>query len=215
MTFPADDSEFEEVRIKSVEGSREHGWDLQREDGWSFFVDADSPIEPKAGMTARFYGRGIGARVRGLFLDGVKVFYRTPAEDAEHHEIQMYGADAADWLKRWDDGRGVWSIEMGGLGPGYEQCIQITAAEVLRHLLAEKYDHTKWQDGGWKTDREKIEKYGFANERIKQLGLSGAQWGAAVSLATALYVQGPRKIMNDPRVKDRHIQVRREFPQAA
>lgn len=212
--YPSDDEQFEDVTIKAVapEGG---GWSIERDDGWSFFIPSSSPVEPTVGMAARFYPKGIGRSVRGLFLAGVKVFYRTEAEDKEHQQIQMYGADATEWLRRWDAGERVWSISMGGLGPGYEQCIQITTAEILRHLLAEKYDVEKWSDAdAWKRDRAVIEKAGFANATIDNLGLSGAQWGAAMSLATALYRQGPRKIMADEEVKDRHIQVMRNFPQA-
>lgn len=215
--FPSDDKQFEEVAIEKVEAEASGGWSLRRADGWSFWCPPDSPVEPKAGMTARFYGRGIGSSVRGLYLDGQRVFYRTEAEEAEHAEIQSYGKDAADWLARWDAGKGVWSIEMGGLGPGYEQAIQITAAEVLRHLLAENYDHSAWvaDNDTWLRDREMIEKAGFANPKIEKLGLSGAQWGAAMQLATKLFMDGPRKIMTDPAVKDRHIQVNSHFPIAA
>lgn len=215
MTFPID-NQFEEVKIKKVEGDRERGFNILRDDGWSFFLDKDCPVEPKAGMTVRMYGRGIGAPFRGVFLDGQKVFYRTEDEDKEHREVEQYGADATEWLRRWDDGRNVWSIEMGGMGPGYEQCIQITTAEVLRHLLEAKYDASLWHDkDAWASDRDKIETAGFANERIKALGLSGAQWGAAVSLATKLYMDGPRKIMKEPSIQERKIQVQRTFPQIA
>lgn len=215
MRYPNDD-EFEEVAIAKVGERHETGWGIQREDGWSFFVPIDAPVAPKPGMVARFYGRGIGSRVRGLYLDGTCVFYRTEAEDKEAAEIELYGASAADWLSRWDEGRGVWSIEMGGMGPGYEQAIQITAAEVLRHLLDAEYDSGAWQAAEtWQRDRKSIEDAGFANERVKTLGLSGAQWGAAVGLATALYRQGPRQIFTDPKIKDRKIQVSRLFPVAA
>lgn len=208
--FP-DDQEFEDYKLTGVK-KYENGWEIQH-DGLCFVVPGDSPIEPRVGMTARFYGKGFGSRVRGLYLDGVKVFYRTEAEDEEQFEIELYGADATEWLKRWDEGRGVWSIEMGGLGPGYEQCIQITAAEVLRRMLSQKYDHSRWSDADqWKHDRDEIEKWSFDNERVKELGLSGAQWGAAMNLAIHLYRDGPRKIFTDERVKDRKIQVSRTFP---
>lgn len=129
---------------------------------------------------------------------------------------EFYGADAAEWLRRWDEGRIVWSIEMGGLGPWYEQCIQITAAEILRHLLDRKYDHTKWDDKEhWKRDRDEIEQYGHTNPVIKKLGLSGAQWGVACNLASNFYSMGPAKIMRDQRIEDRKIQVQRSFPAAA
>lgn len=210
--FPVNDNKFEETTIAKVKKSG-NGWTIQRADGWSFFVPA-GPVEPIVGMRARFYGRGIGYSVRGLYLSGKKVFYRTEEQEKEHSEIESYGADATDWLNRWDDGRTVWSISMGGLGPGYEQAIQITIAEILRHLLERKYDTGEWSDPKkWALVCKEIETAGFANPKIEALGLSGAQWGAAVHMATRFYHKGPREIMADTQVKDRHIQVSRNFPQ--
>lgn len=210
-----DDEQFEDTTIAKVHGE-DNGWIIVREDGWNFFVPSTVPVEPKAGMVGRFYGKGIGCTVRGLFLDGQKVFYRTEAEDKEKHEIDTYGADTADWLKRWDDGGTVWSISMGGFGPSYEQCIQITAAEILRHMLERKYEPQAWEDQAiWERDCKEIRAAGFANARISILGLSGAQWGAAVGLAFQFYRRGPRAVMTDESVKDRRILVRRTFPVAA
>ncbi len=214
MTFPANDTQFEDNVIESV--SRDGDSYTITCDGWSLWCGKDCPIEPKAGQVARQYGRGIGSTVRGLFIDGVKIWYRTESEEAEHSEIQLYGADAADWLARWDAGKGVWSIEMGGMGPGYEQCIQIVAAEVLRYLIDNNVDpEVDYKEGAWSVLREKINKALWANPTIEALGLSGAQAGAAMSLATKLYKDGPRGVMNTAEIKDRHIQVSKNFPRAA
>ena len=35
-------------------------------------------------------------------------------------------------LSQWDRGEAVWSVSMGGLGPGYDQAIQILVMEILR-----------------------------------------------------------------------------------
>jgi hypothetical protein len=211
--FP-DDQEFEEHKITGVT-AYDGGWEIKH-DGLCFGVSKDSPVTPVEGMTARFYGKGFGYRVRGLFLDGAKVFYRTEAEDKEHHEIEMYGADATEWLKRWDEGRTVWTISMGGLGPGYEQCIHITCAEILRVMLEKRYDVEKWADKDeWSKVRDEIDETVMAVPCVKALGLSGAQWGAAMNVAAFLYRHGPRFVMNDERVKDRHIQVSNNFPVAA
>jgi hypothetical protein len=208
--YPNDD-QFEEVTIDRADKSGD-GWDIGF-DGRGLFCPAFNG-EPKAGDTLRIYGKGLGFRFRGLFVNGVRVFYRTEAEDDEHDEIQRYGADAADWLRRWDEGRSVWSIEMGGLGPGYEQCIHIVAAEVVRFLLAEKpTDLVENYDAKW---RDAIDKALWADERINALGLSGAQAGAGKWLGCRLYIDGPRKIMGNPEIdRDRHIQVSRTFPQLA
>jgi hypothetical protein len=190
-----DDAEFEDSVISDVSGNAERGWSITKDDGWSFWVPVDSPVEPVAGMSVRMYGKGIGSIVRGLFLDGHCVFYRTEAEQDEHFKNEMYGRDAADLLSRWGDGQSVWSIAMGGFGPGYEQALQIAAFEVLRYLLA----------GG------AIENADAILPSLEYLGLSGAQWGAARSLARAFRADGPRKV-HESFDRDRHIQVSRDFP---
>ena len=208
-----DDPQFEDTTIAKVRDGG-NGWTIERADGWSFYVPSPAPVTPAPGMTARFYGKGVGSGVRGLYIDGQKIYYRTEAEDREHHEIATYGADAAEWLKRWDDGQSVWSIEMGGLGPGYEQAIQITTAEILRHLIERQYDATAWRssESTWSRDRKEIDTAGFANKRISALGLSGAQWGSARHLAISIYMRGPRDVMTDKGLTDRRIQVQRTFP---
>lgn len=40
--------------------------------------------------------------------------------------------DAREQLRQWDGGGAIWSIEIGGLGPGYEQAIQVLAIEIVR-----------------------------------------------------------------------------------
>lgn len=209
MTYPANDDEFQDHTIKSVDAQDDGTYAITNASGWTLWCGKQCPVKPEVGMTARYYGGGLGSVVRGLFLNGTEVWYRTKDEHIEKSEIEQYGADAADWLARWDAGKGVWSIEMGGLGPGYEQCIQIVAAEVLRWLLANTPDLTSdWHKHGNPMEQT-------VSAVTEPLGLSGAQWGAGVNLAAMLYKTGPRGVMTDERVKDRHIQVRREFPQLA
>lgn len=212
MGYP-DDNQFQDDTISEAT-KHDGGWDLKKGDGWSL----SCPLyegEPKPGSTIRLYGKGLGFSFRGIFIDGIKVFYRTEAEDKEHDEICRYGADAADWLKRWDEGHGVWSISMGGLGPGYEQCCQIVAAETLRFLLDKKPDLAAMEtdQAAWKAFRDEMDKDSHANPKLTALGLSGAQAGGGMNLALQLYRKGPRGVMTDEAVKDRHIQVSRNFPQ--
>lgn len=212
MTFPENDTAFQEYQIDKVSGDKAGEYQISH-DGWWLMCGEHCVERPVAGQTARQYGRGLGATVRGLFIDGKRIWYRTEAEDQEYRDIQAYGADAADWLGRWDAGRGVWSISMGGLGPGYEQCIQITAAEMLRALLESKIDLD--DESGRKQFNATLDERVGKLPVIEKLGLSGAQWGAASNLAAFIYKNGPRAMMADPVVKDRHIQVQKHFPQAA
>lgn len=126
------DTEFEDHTVKAVE-EQEKGYTLTYENGWSFWCDKKPGIVPRVGSTARQYGRGIGCAVRGLDIDGQEVFYRTKEQDEIHHREQTYGKTVEDVLRRWDEGSSVWSVEMGGLGPGYEQCIQVLAMELIRN----------------------------------------------------------------------------------
>lgn len=209
--YPKNDKQFEEMIITKVE-KEGNEYAITRSDGWVFNVKPPKDFVPKQGMEARFYGAGIGLPVRGLFIDSKKMFYRTEDEQKKFMQEELYGKNAEEWLKRWDSGSAVWSISMGGLGPGYEQAIQITVAEILRHLLEEKYDYTEWEDDERrKEDGDKICETVFKNKVVEKLGLSGAQYGAALHLAVNLYREGPIEVMNTQAVKDRHIQVSKNF----
>lgn len=208
MTYPENDDQFREVKIVEVDQKR--GW-MKFDDGFSFGIPADGLAAPAVGMTARLYGKGIGFKVRGLFLDGEKVYYRTEDEDRDHFDAMIFGKDSKEWLAKWDKGETVWSVEMGGLGPGYEQIIQIIAAEILRVFLDKKYDYTLWVDNTvWKLNRNEMES--IVTPIIESLCCTGAQFAGAMNIATKLYRFGPIKSFTDPTIKDRLIQVSKQFP---
>jgi hypothetical protein len=213
MTYPAGDIDFTECPVEAVEAAGE-SWAIQQQGGWTLYCGDNCPIRPEAGQIVRLYPRdNIGRRIRGMFIDGHEFWYRSEFDDKEYQEVQMYGADAADWLGRWDAGKGCWSISMGGLGPGYEQCIQIVCAEILRWFIESNADASLWDDKDASSAIfDRMEKMVLEVPIIKKLGPSGAQWGAGRNLAAMIFRKGPRALMADDRVKDRHIQVSREFP---
>ena len=98
------DMEYEDKTIVKTDGQS-----ITTDDGWSFLVPESSPITPRAGMMARLYGRGIGYPVRGLDLDGVEVFYRTPEQQQQHVEHERLEREQAQnppshkWLQTMGD----------------------------------------------------------------------------------------------------------------
>ena len=113
-----------------------------------------------------------------------------------------------EWVEAWERGQSVWSIEMGGLGPGYEQAIQITAFRIARHLLDASYTEADFAEDKWPETRERL----YAID-VSDLGLSGAQFGAACNLALCVYRRG-RDALSEDEVKDRRIQVSTRWPGA-
>lgn len=107
-------------------------------------------------------------------------------------------------LTAWDSGESVFSVEMGGLGPGYEMAIQALAFEFMRELQ----DFRLW-------DCEKARRSAQANldaittrfNKEPWGGFSGAQVGAAQSLASCVCRQGYRAFLRKPELVDRLIQV--------
>jgi hypothetical protein len=129
---------------------------------------------------------------------------------------------AAEALARWDAGDVVWTVEMGGLGPGYEQVIHIMAFEIIRELLShEPLDWTKADAGNALPDydaRQRSEWGRFTNQieaavmpKVRGLGSSGAQWGAAQNLAYIVVRKGWRKAL-DELPAERLIQIDRTWP---
>lgn len=121
-----------------------------------------------------------------------------------------------DALAAWDRGDLVWSCDMGGMGPGYEQCIQIMGFEMLRAMLAHPPEN--WADlqgpdnrAKWDAYSDMIDALPEMRSVIQQLGPSGAQFGAAMSIASVFAFNGYAKGMGMV-PEDRRIQVSKNFP---
>lgn len=112
---------------------------------------------------------------------------------------------ALDALKRWDAGQLVFTIEMGGLGPGYEQAIQILVFELIRDLADKPLPKGKtFGDWGDATVSRIDEGCG---------GFTGAQVGAAKQIAFRAIRDGWEKMLESV-PEDRKIQVSKSFPKS-
>jgi hypothetical protein len=116
----------------------------------------------------------------------------------------MHPKTASEMLEAWDADGLVQTIEMGGLGPGYEQAIHVLVFEMIRdHKNETKEDINRdWKHWGDDTVRRTDERCG---------GYSGAQVSVAKSLASSYILRGPEKCFKevDP---DRIILVSKNFP---
>lgn len=196
-----------ERRVAMVEAvkEREDGYEITHGGGWICWLPKEHGVVPEVGQALNTWGRGIGSVIRGIAVADRVAFYRTEAEQDRHHKVQTYGADAADWLRKWDAGGGVWTITMGGLSAGYDQCINLLAAEFVRAFLKLSPDTDEWSDDL----RSLIE--AECEDAIRILGPSGAQHGVALNFAWRLYKRGPIEVVGSA-PDDRKIQASKSFP---
>jgi hypothetical protein len=109
--------------------------------------------------------------------------------------------------KRWQSGDSIQTASLGGISPGYEQCIQILLWELV----------TQW-DGKMpppenKTYPKKFDRFAdkIISELDKKFGFSGAQVGAAKSTAYQFLHYGYEEMMAKL-PDDRWIFVSKKFP---
>jgi hypothetical protein len=100
---------------------------------------------------------------------------------------------AQEALAAWDRGEIVQTVEMGGIGPSYEQALQILVFEIIRAA----------------GDREKALK--ACAEGVG--GFSGAQAGAAAGFARLVMEKGWSEVVASVE-EDRRILVSRYYPRA-
>lgn len=116
---------------------------------------------------------------------------------------------AADALARWDAGKSVFTIEMGGLGPGYEQAIQVLVFEIIRDWVGKPMPNQS--DPEFKKFSDS-----FADASVHRIdkqmgGYSGAQVGAAKQVAYRALRDGWEKMLKSV-PDDRKIQVSKHVP---
>ncbi len=130
--------------------------------------------------------------------------------DPRSKELSLHPKTLDEAIERWDDGRSLFSISLGGLGPGYEQAIQITGIELIREFKGKSA--VDWEDEETLKQLNKdVDSFGHKCKIIKNLRLSGAQFGAARNMAFVFIRNGWEKgLAMAP--KDRHIQISKNFP---
>ena len=126
----------------------------------------------------------------------------------------QYHETADDALAAWDAGEPVFTVEMGGLGPSYEQAIHIAAFELIR-------DRVAWMPAQWPTTQDGYNAiYNVMDQVLRDniivanLGVSGAIASAAKALALRMIKDGwGNCLRKEPR--DGIIQVQKWWPNAA
>lgn len=113
--------------------------------------------------------------------------------------------DAAEAVKWWDENGTIPTMEMGGLGPGYEQALQIAVVEICRHFIGRPIpEDPKAFDNDSNEVLSRIDK--------DVLGLSGTQAGAAKKLAWNFLRHGWDATIK--KENDRRIMISRAWPKA-
>jgi len=113
-------------------------------------------------------------------------------------------------IEQWDHGNPISTIEMGGLGMGYEQAIQSMAIEFTRAHV----------DADMPEDKEKL--WALYDETCHAVmlklddelgGVTGAMFSAGRNLAYQwLFNDGPSGVLTQAEVKDRVISVTNPKP---
>lgn len=115
--------------------------------------------------------------------------------------------NGADFVALWDSGRGFTTVEMGGIGPGYEQTIQTLVVELVRDNLGKPLP-TGTRFDGWGDDT-------IARIDAQLGGVTGAMYGAARNLAFRILRDGYQPTIDAVKREgkaDRLIQVSSFWP---
>ena len=103
-------------------------------------------------------------------------------------------------IDKWNKKETVWSGEMGGLGPGYEQCIQVLTFEICKELYGKKIEEKTFREMAKPIVHKLDDKMG---------GFSGAQVGVAMQIAYKFLTMGYNEALQSLKKQDadRLIQV--------
>lgn len=192
------------------------GWEVSHKP-WVVWVPKNSRVIPKKGMTLRIYG-GFGSIIRGILLDGVSVYYRTPAQEEVHRkreavkhdmkERKEFSKNRAKYDKKYDRLPKVfqqrldkfrfntedfrWKFEKYELFC-CEEAVRIADAlkDRVKEFEAALTKDPKVKDWSWSEPVDKLLKeVGFEQDK----GHSGNTWGTSVSLAYA-YLTRPEGVI--------------------
>lgn len=133
------------------------------------------------------------------------------SDGAQQPPRKRFGAsNIEEAVARWKSGETVWSIEMGGLGPGYEQAIQIDIFETLAEFLGPEKRTLLMTSEEKELNAHLDDALSPVSKRCS-LGLSGAQAGAIKYIVYQFVKFGYIETL-EKAGEDRRILVERNFP---
>lgn len=115
------DKEFQERTIDAVSDDGD-GWDICIDRNGHLFVKKVDGFEPKNGMIMRTYGKGFGYSVRGVDIDNVTHFYRTP-EQAEQDHKDWCENHKKEQKERYEKAKNQLEEDYKSLPPEYQKRI--------------------------------------------------------------------------------------------
>lgn len=200
--YPKDDEDFREVTLAKVSlwnGTTEKHpyWDMTFDDGWSLGVSSKAApnVTPQVGDRVRCYGKGIGFVVRGVFVNGVKMFYRTTQEEDERSQEEISQADLQK-QKEFEENKAKYDVQFESLPEvfrarivgfrernedfrwkfePYELFCCLEAVKILKHFKA--FDELKkFRDASTEEQKKAVPELEYEEH-------SGNTFGSAVNLA--------------------------------
>jgi uncharacterized protein YkuJ len=121
--YPAGDDAFEDARLDEVR-ARDEGYEITQSNHWSFFIAKEYDgvahgIVPAVGDTVRMYG-GFGRPVRGLFVNGRQIYYRTEQQEKERFARQLAEDEAKRQREFEATGRAILDAKYDALPPIFQ-----------------------------------------------------------------------------------------------
>ena len=113
------DTEYEDHVITEVTESETHYSVMMGPMG--FGISKEYGIRPKTGDTIRLYGT-FGRPIRGVDLNGVELYYRTPDEEAERHRLWVEQKHQDDRAK-FEEEREKLDVQYDALPPIFRKRI--------------------------------------------------------------------------------------------
>ena len=127
--------------------------------------------------------------------------------------------EVQEMLRKWDSGDTIWTIEMGGFGPGYEQALQICMVEICRAAIKDPCRQDE-------NDEQYSNRFKVLRDNVVHAidsmcgGFSGSQVDAATQIAFRFVTDGPEKAFasfkeqRSDDFSDRHIMISKFWPKA-
>jgi hypothetical protein len=144
LEYPPNDDKFEEFTLqRATPYTTTDGkpyWEVLTTESSGLIFPTAEGLDPKPGSIMRLYGRGLGYPVRGVFVDGVKSYYRTQEEDDQYREDERRKQDEREEAKHMLRGRADDDYKLAKLPSVFQERIRAFRARNPKFFHFEGYE---------------------------------------------------------------------------